>query len=213
MKLKLLLGKLMATALLLPASQALVADHAVSAATADPEVVLEHTARHILAQVNTRRDEFTENLAALQDVVRVDLMPMLDIQYTARLVLAKEGRKATPEQIEAFTTAMSELLIQRYSEGLLRFRHDEQFEVMPVRGELNPRMTRVRSRILLESGGFAPVDYAFRKTSEGWKAFDVIVEGISYVTTFRNQIVPQVQAEGLDAVILKLSSGNIELGD
>jgi phospholipid transport system substrate-binding protein len=213
MKLKPLLGNLMAAALLLLASQALLAEHASTVATAGPDVVLEQTARHILTQVNARRDEFAENLSALQDVVRVDLMPMLDSRYTARLVLAKEGRKASPEQLEAFTTAMSELLIRRYSEGLLRFRHNEQFEVLPIKGELNPRMTRVRSRIQLESGGFAPVDYAFRKTSEGWKAFDVIVEGISYVTTFRNQIVPQVRAEGLDAVIQKISGGNIQLGE
>jgi len=71
----------------------------------------------------------------------------------------------------------------------------------------------VRTRVKLPNGGEAPVDYAFHKTPDGWKAFDVIVEGISYVTTFRNQIMPDVQANGIDSVIARLTAGKLELAE
>jgi phospholipid transport system substrate-binding protein len=71
----------------------------------------------------------------------------------------------------------------------------------------------VRTRIKLENGGFAPVDYAFRKTDEGWKAFDVTVEGISYIITFRNQIAPRVEADGIDQVTEEIRAGNITISE
>ncbi len=85
--------------------------------------------------------------------------------------------------------------------------------VLPQRGDLNEKMTRVRTRVALPKGGEAPVDYIFHKTPDGWKAFDVIVEGISYVTTYRNQIMPEVQANGIDSVIERLNSGQLELDE
>ena len=59
----------------------------------------------------------------------------------------------------------------------------------------------------------APVDYAFHKTAKGWKAFDVVVEGISYVTTYRNQIMPEVKANGIDSVIERLNTGQMRLAE
>ena len=108
---------------------------------------------------------------------------------------------------------MSNLLINRYSESLLLFSSEIKLEVLPQRGDLNEKLTRVRTRVTLPNGGQAPVDYAFRKTSEGWKAFDVVVEGISYVTTYRNQIMPDVQANGIDSVIERLNSGQMQLAE
>jgi phospholipid transport system substrate-binding protein len=95
----------------------------------------------------------------------------------------------------------------------MRFRSREQLEVLPLRGDLNERATRVRTRVRLDTGGFAPVDYVFRNTDEGWKVFDVIIEGISYVSTYRSQIMPEVEANGLDAVIQRLASGDLVLQD
>ena len=91
------------------------------------------------------------------------------------------------------------------------FNSEVEVRVLPQRGDLNEKMTRVRSRVKLPKGGEAPVDYAFHMTADGWKAFDVIFEGISYVTTYRNQIMPDVQANGIDSVIARLNTGQIDL--
>jgi len=188
----------------------LVADHIEGN---DPVSLIEDTTVHIFANVAENLEHYTANPEALQTLVRTDLMPLLDIDYAARLVLGRAGRGLEKEKIDEFSVCMSNLLINRYSQGLLYFSSKVELRVFPQRGDLNEKLTRVRTRVKLPKGGEAPVDYAFHKTADGWKAFDVIVEGISYVTTYRNQIMPDVQANGIDSVIARLSGGQIELAE
>lgn len=180
---------------------------------ADPVKIIQAASNHILSELEENRAEFTENPALLQDVVRNDLLPLIDMQYSSRLILGKAGRGVSPENLQAFSDAMSSVLINRYADGLLNFRSDEQVEVMPLKGKNTDKLTRVRTRIRLESGSFAPVDYAFRKTENGWKAFDVTVEGISYVITFRNQIAPRVMSKGIEQVTSDILAGTIQLAE
>jgi len=179
----------------------------------DPATIVSQATTQILGTLNARRDEFSADPELLRAVVREDLLPLIDLDYSARLILGKSGRGASPGQISAFSEAMSSVLINRYADGLLAFRSDEQVEVLPMKGQNTEKLTRVRTRIKLENGNFAPVDYAFRKTEAGWKAFDVTVEGISYVITFRNQIAPRVEADGIDKVTEEILAGNIKIDE
>lgn len=179
----------------------------------DPLTIIKQTTTQILETLNSRRDEFTADPELLRAVVREDLLPLIDLDYSARLILGRAGRGISAEQLSAFSEAMSDVLINRYADGLLEFRSDEQVEVLPMKGNNTEKLTRVRTRIKLENGGFAPVDYSFRKTEQGWKAFDVMVEGISYVITFRNQISPRVQTEGIEAVTADIVAGNLKVNE
>jgi len=179
----------------------------------DPMTIIEETTSHILQTLDSRREEFAADLEQLRAMVREDLLPLIDLHYSARLILGKAGRGVSPEQLDAFSEAMSGVLINRYADGLLEFRSDEQLEVLPMKGSNNEKLTRVRTRIKLENGGKAPVDYAFHKTKEGWKAFDVTVEGISYVITFRNQIAPRVEKDGIEKVTADIAAGNLKIDD
>jgi len=179
----------------------------------DPQQIIKDAITHTLAMLEERREEFAADPATLRPLVREDLLPLLDLEYSARLILGKAGRGISPEQLAAFAEAMSNVLVNRYSDGLLRFRSDKQVDVLPAKGKNTDKLTRVRTRIKLENGGFAPVDYAFHKTDQGWKAFDVTVEGISYVITFRNQISPQVQSDGIDQVTADIAAGNLKINE
>lgn len=179
----------------------------------DPLTIINDTTRLILGQLNEKREEFRANPELLRVVVKEDLLPLLDLEYSARLILGRAGRDISPEQLNAFADAMSNVLVNRYADGLLEFRSDEQVEVLPMKGKNTEKLTRVRTRIKLPNGGHAPVDYAFRKTDSGWKAFDVTVEGISYVLTFRNQISPRVEADGIDKVTAEIVAGNLKLNE
>jgi phospholipid transport system substrate-binding protein len=179
----------------------------------DPLTIIEETTASILSIVDERREEFTADPVLLQDVVRGDLLPLLDLNYSARLILGKAGKKVSPAQLDSFSQAMSGVLVNRYADGLLEFRSDKQVEVLPMKGNNTEKLTRVRTRIQLENGGFTPVDYAFRKTDEGWKAFDVTVEGISYIITFRNQIAPRVTADGIDKVTEEIRAGTLRISE
>jgi len=179
----------------------------------DPVSLVISTTSQIFAEVDENFKSYESDPASLQTLVRTDLIPLLDVHYSARLILGRAGRGIEKEKVDEFAEAMISLLVNRYADGLLQFRSQEPVMVLPQRGDLNEKLTRVRTRVKLPSGGEAPIDYAFHKTSEGWKAFDVIVEGISYVTTYRNQIMPEVQEKGIDLVIKRLTSGELTLAD
>ena len=177
----------------------------------DPVSLVEKTAGKMFTAVAENKEAYDADPKLLEELVHRDLLPVLDIEYSARLILGRAGRGLDAAKINEFATCMSNLLINRYAKALLEFSSQIKLNVLPQRGDLNEKLTRVRTRVTLPSGREAPVDYAFHKTAEGWKAFDVLVEGISYVTTYRNQIMPEVENNGIDSVIERLNTGQLQL--
>ncbi|NNL94168.1 MAG: ABC transporter substrate-binding protein [Xanthomonadales bacterium] len=177
----------------------------------DPSPLISATAGSIFEKINGRRDEIRDDPRIAEEIVRNDLLPLMDAVYSARLILGRDSRQVSPEQLQEFADAMNRQLISKYAAGLVEFRSKEQIEVLDMKGKINPRATKVKTRFKLESGGYALVDYMFRMTDEGWKVFDVVVEGISYIVSFQGQIRPEVKAVGLDAVINRLNSGELNV--
>jgi phospholipid transport system substrate-binding protein len=181
--------------------------------TREPVQIVEEATATALVALSERREEFAADPAALRELINRDMLPLIDTQYSARLILGRAGRDASPEQLDAFAQAMSDSLLARYADGLQRFNAEERFDVLPLKGKNTEKLTRVRTRFTLENGSQVPVDFAFRKTDLGWKAFDVTIEGISYVMTYRNQIGPLVNSQGIDQVTRDIREGNIVLED
>lgn len=179
----------------------------------EPAQIVEDATTGLMTELQTRREEFRADPTLLREVVNEDMLPLLDVEYSARLILGRAGRGATPEQLNAFASAMSENLLNRYTEGLLNFETEANLDVLPMKGKNTEKLTRVRTRFKLENGSQVPVDFAFRKTELGWKAFDITIEGISYVMTYRNQISPRVMEEGIEKVTEDIRAGNISLED
>lgn len=192
-------------------SVAVLSGAAAASEPGDPAELIRDTAGQIFSRIDEQREAIRNDPAIAEQIVRDYLLPKMDIVYSARLILGRESRRASPEQLEAFAEAMNSQLISRYSAGLLEFKDSEQVEVLDFKGEINPRATKVKTRFRLESGGYALVDYVLRMTDEGWKVFDVVVEGISYIVSFQGQIKPEVRANGLDAVIERLTNGELDL--
>jgi len=177
----------------------------------EPVEIVRTTSNEIFDQIELSREHFEDNPDALRTVVRELLLPHIDVIYSGRLVLGRASRGVERDKVVAFAEAMSELLIDRYATGLLEFRTRDQIEVLPLQGENDERVTKVRTRVTMNNGKTAPVDYVFRRSDAGWQIFDVIVEGISYVATFRNQIGEQIRRQGFDATLAQLQSGNLQL--
>lgn len=177
----------------------------------EPVEIVRETSNELFGQIELSREHFEENPDALEGLVRELMLPRIDVIYSGRLVLGRAARGIERGKVVDFANALSNLLIERYATGLLDFRTRGQIEVLPLEGDNSERMTKVRTRVTLNNGKTAPVDYVFRKTDEGWLIFDVIVEGISYVATFRNQIGEQIRQSGFEATLERIQSGRLAL--
>ena len=170
----------------------------------NPQEIVRMTTQELFAAVDEDRQNLEQNPAQLKQLTYNILLPKIDVTYSGRLVLGRNGRSLEPEQIERFSDRMSDMLIDRYADALLEFQTRDQIEILPMAPDGTDRMTKVRTRVRLNNGARTPVDYVFRNTEQGWKIFDVIVEGISYVTTFRNQIGEEVRAHGFEGMMQRL---------
>ncbi len=177
----------------------------------EPVDLIRQTTGELFTLVDENRSEFEQNPERLQASLQERLLPRLDTVYSARLVLGRHGRGLETEKIEAFAEALSNVLMKNYATGLLEFRSRNQVEILPLAGNNNERATRVRTRLALDSGEQAPVDYVLRLSDGQWRVFDVIIEGISYVATFRNQIGEEIRRDGFDQMLSRLEAGDIEL--
>ena len=103
------------------------------------------------------------------------------------------------------TSGSTKVLRERfvYGEALLEFTPD-RLKILPFQGDLNAKAVTVRSEVRRDNGQRVPVNYSLRKTPEGWKAYDVQIEGVSYVKSFRTDFSSEIQQKGLDAVIQRL---------
>lgn len=178
---------------------------------AEPFDIIVDTTDQIFTDITTNRIDYEAHPEKLEALVNQTLLPVFDDFYAARLILGRQGRGLSDEKIAEFAATMRELLVSRYARSMLSLVGKQQPEVLPMRGKNSDKLTRVRTRVNLGNGKWAPIDYSFHKTEQGWKVFDMTAEGISYIMTYRNQIGPMVQADGLDAVIEKLRNGKILL--
>jgi phospholipid transport system substrate-binding protein len=180
-------------------------------ASEEPAAIVRATSDRLIELIDTNRAAYQADPAPLQQEVRKQLLTNIDTLYSARLVLGQHGRGLPAEKVAAFSDALSDLLVRRYAEGLLKFKSRDQVEILPEQAGNTDRMTRVRTRVRLDSGSDAAVDYVFRKRDDRWWVFDVIIEGISYVATFRNQIGEEIRRDGFDRVLSRLQSGELQI--
>jgi phospholipid transport system substrate-binding protein len=184
----------------------LVAAAPLQAENLQPNQVVQNLVDDLAKTMETRREELQKNREALLKTIDGIVLPHFDIDYASLLVLGQNARTATPEQRARFAKAMYNSITHRYAEGLLKYT-EGRVRVLPFQGELNEKRTLVRTQVVLDDGKVVPVDYAFRKTSAGdWKAYDVIIEGISYVTNYRNQVAAEIAKSNLDALTTRLET-------
>ena len=165
-----------------------------------PHEFIQAVVDDLLNRLDGRRDMLADDTEALHALVGDVLDPVFDFRYSARLVLGLHARKATPEQLARFEKAFYNFLVITYAEGIVKFTSD-RIKVLPFRGKIDPRRTLAKTEVYRNDGTPVPVAYALRYSSSGWKVYDVVIEGISYVTNYRNDLNTQISQEGLEAVI------------
>jgi phospholipid transport system substrate-binding protein len=190
------------------ASASAIAQTAAAAApaTTAPDQVVQGIADDLGKAIEGHQAELKNDREKLIKLIDGILLPHFDIDYASILVLGQSARTATPEQRARFAKAFYNSIAHRYAEGLLNYTKG-RVRVLPSKGDMNEKRTIVRTEVVLDDGKTLPVDYAFRKTQDGsWKAYDVIIEGISYITNYRNQVGAEIAKSGLDALITRLET-------
>ncbi len=172
----------------------------------DPAQVVQSVAQSFLKDLDANRATYSKDPNALRQAINRDVLPYFDVEYAGRLVLGTHYRTATPQQRTDFINAFENSMFANYGNALLGFQSN-RLTVLPTRGTPDPKNTIVRTQIHRDDGSNVAVNFALRETPQGWKAWDVVVEGVSYVKSFRDDFNSEIQQQGLDAVIQRLQRG------
>ena len=211
-----LISLVIASALLAATPALLFAqDGAPAAATAaakmqgSPSQLVLDNSQRVLTTLEKRRAEFTKNRGALRAFINSEFNAMFDRDYAARQVLGRHGRGASDADVKLFADALADNLMQRYGSSLLDF--NTQLRVRVKSETPLPRGigVKVSSEMLRQGGEPIPVDYLMRRSGSQWKVFDVMVEGVSFVQTFRQQFDNELTNKSIRQVATELRKGQL----
>jgi phospholipid transport system substrate-binding protein len=189
------------------AAAALVATSA-AAAPAPPDQVVKETTAQLQGEIAKREKEFRGNPQKLYGFVDQVIVPKFDTKYIAQLILARHWKAANEDQRGRFQVAFKNMLVHSYANAMLDHYDSVKAEWQPLRMEKDAKEVTVHSKLLRDGKPPLPIGFAMRLGKDGeWKVYDIIIENLSLIQSFRSQIGSEIKRTSLEALIEKLEHG------
>jgi len=198
-----MLRRLLSTLIMLPL--ALSADLAL--AQEAPDALVKRVAEDVLTTIRSDKDLQAGNQAKVKQLIETKLAPHFDFARMTALAVGRNWRNGNPEQQQQLTDQFRTLLVRTYSGALTSYR-DNTMDYKPLRMNAGDAEVIVRTEVRRPGQAPVQIDYNMTKTPEGWKAYDVVVAGVSLVTNYRDEFSDIVRTSGIDGLIKALDTKN-----
>jgi phospholipid transport system substrate-binding protein len=177
-----------------------------------PDQIAKSMVADLQREFDAHQGELKKDTARLQQTVDRVLAPHFDVPYIAQLVLARHWKTATPDQRRRFQDAFKGMLIRSYADALLDVGTTGKMQWQPLAAKAPADDVVVHATAQRAGGQSLDVGLAMRQREGDWKVYDITVDSVSLVTSFRAQIGSQIKQSGIDAVITRLESGDAGKG-
>jgi phospholipid transport system substrate-binding protein len=177
----------------------------VAAQEVAPDALVRKSIDEVLALIKADK-----NLAGgqkLLDVIEEKVLPHFNFARMTRLAVGRNWSQASDAQKEALTREFRTLLVRTYSTSLSQYRN-QTIDVRPTKVTAQDKDVVVKTLVNQPGGQPIPIDYGMERTDSGWKVYDVVVDGVSLVTTYRGSFNDQIQKSGLDGLVKTLADRN-----
>ena len=135
------------------------------------------------------------------------VLPHIDFEEATRLAVGRGWAQATPEQKKRLITEFRNMLVRTYSNAIGAY-EGQTMKVLPVRMKPGDTDVTVHNQFIRPGGKPVLIDYTMRKADKGWKIYDIVVEGVSLVLTYRSEFDAVVKQDGIDGLIKRLAQKN-----
>jgi phospholipid transport system substrate-binding protein len=135
------------------------------------------------------------------------IMPHIDFEEATRLAAARAWSQASAEQRRKLVAEFRSMLVRTYSSAISMYTGEEA-KFLPSRNKAGAGEATVRYQFVRAGGRPMQVAYEMRKTQEGWKIYDISVEGMSLVLAYRSEFDSIVKQDGIDGLIRRLAQKN-----
>lgn len=172
-----------------------------------PVEMLKRTSDEVIKLLRDQKDAIKSEPKRIYKIVDEHIVPHLDEVSMAKLALGKNWRKANNEQKIVFVDEFRTLLIRTYSKSLQEF-SDETINFFPSDAEAGAKKVIVKSEVIRSGGPKIPVSYRMRLKDKEWKVYDINIDGVSLVTSYRGTFAQEVRKGGMKGLIEMLKDKN-----
>ena len=172
-----------------------------------PDAMVKRVSQDVLQTIKSDPKIQSGDQARIREVMEVKLAPNFDFERMTALAMGRNWRDATPEQQKRLTVEFKTLLVRTYSGALTQYR-DQTIDYKALRADPNSSDVLVRTEVIRQGQPPVQIDYGMEKKDGAWKAYDVVVGGVSLVTNYRDEFTEQVRAGGIDGLIKTLATKN-----
>lgn len=172
-----------------------------------PYNVIENTGNQLFSRIASSQSELEKFPDLMREIVEQELMPAIDYKYAAYKILGKNLKKTTKEQRKKFVKSMRYYLVRTYSNALNQYKNQKVVyeKAKPVG---NAKIVSVGTKII--DSNKPEIDMVFQmrknKKTQQWKAYDLVVEGISLLSSKRAELNSRIQKHGIDQVSIELAA-------
>ncbi len=172
-----------------------------------PDALVKRVSQEVLQIIKSDPLVQAGNEARIREVIETKLLPNFNFQRMTSLAMGRNWRAANPDQQKRLVEEFRTLLVRTYSGALNQYRN-ETIDYKPLRMAAADTDVTVRTAVMKPGGNPVQIDYSMEKLPDGWKAYDVIVGGVSLVTNYRDEFNEQIKAGGVDGLIKTLADRN-----
>jgi phospholipid transport system substrate-binding protein len=172
-----------------------------------PDAMVKRVSQDVLQTIKSDPKIQSGDQGRIREVMEAKLAPNFDFERMTALAMGRNWRQATPEQQKRLTSEFKTLLVRTYSGALTQYR-DQTIDYKPLRADPSSSDVIVRTEVIRPGQPPVQIDYGMEKKDGAWKAYDVIIGGVSLVTNYRDEFSEQVRAGGIDGLIKTLSNKN-----
>ncbi len=175
-----------------------------------PQQLVQKITDDVLAAVKTDRQLAAGDKQKALKVAEEKVLPYVDFQYATRLAVGRSWRQATPEQRQRLVSEFRNMLVRTYSNSVSAYQ-GQTLKVLPQRGkgENTEDEATVHTQFVRAGGQPLPIDFSMHKAGSEWKVYDITVEGVSLVLTYRSEFDAIVKQQGIDGLIQALANKNM----
>lgn len=175
-----------------------------------PDALIRKTVDEVIAVIKQDKDIQAGDQKKILALVDAKVLPHFDFDRMTQLAVGRPWRTATPEQKQALVREFRNMLVRTYTKVFSVYR-DQVVDVKPVKLAPDATEATVLTTITKPGSQPIPVDYEMRKVDTGWKAYDIFIEGVSMVMSYRGTFTTEIEKNGIDGLIKTLTDKNISL--
>ena len=172
-----------------------------------PEDLVKKVTADVLETVKSDKQLAAGDKQKALKLAEEKILPLIDFEEATRLAVGRAWREANPEQKKNLVAEFRSMLVRTYSNALEGYQ-GQTMKVLPSRTKPGDTEATVRNQYLRPGAKPVPIDYQMHKTGQGWKIYDITVEGISLVLTYRSEFDAVVKQNGIDGLVKRLREKN-----